>query len=208
MLAALARRRPVVHIASHFSFRPGNETRSFLLLGDGSVMTLAEMKSHRDLFAGVELLTLSACNTAVQQPGADGREIDAFAELAQRLGANSVMATLWPVADDSSPWLMWEFYRTRQFTGGVAKAEALRKAQVALLSGSARVNRLPKARKDASDSATVVVTTNDGKRRDGSTRADIIYIAEKDAPPYKRDGRKPFAHPYYWAPFILIGNWR
>ena len=33
MLAELARQRPVVHIASHFSFRPGDETRSFSVVG-------------------------------------------------------------------------------------------------------------------------------------------------------------------------------
>jgi CHAT domain-containing protein len=207
MLAALARRRPLVHIASHFSFRPGDDTRSFLLLGDGSAMTLAEMKSHRDLFAGVELLTLSACNTAAQQPDADGREIDAFAELAQRLGASSVMATLWPLADDSSPLLMREFYRTRESADGMVKAEALRKAQLAMLKGSARVNRSTKVRKQAPN-FPVMITGNDGKPRDGSTRADIVYVTEKDAPLYQRDWKKPFSHPYYWAPFILVGNWR
>jgi CHAT domain-containing protein/tetratricopeptide (TPR) repeat protein len=208
MLAALARRRPVVHIASHFTFRPGDDTRSFLLLGDGSVMTLAEMKLQRELFAGVELLTLSACNTAAQQPDADGREIDAFAEMAQRLGAASVMATLWPLADDSSPWLMREFYRTRQLAGGMVKAEALRRAQLALLNGSARTDRPPKARQEPHGPAIVVVTADGGKRREGGTRADVIYVAAKEAPPYRRNHEKPYAHPYYWAPFILIGNWR
>ena len=86
MLAALDQKRPLVHISSHFSFRPGDEARSFLLLGDGTAMTLEEMKRHPGLFAGVELLTLSACNTAAQQADANGREIDGFAELAQRLG--------------------------------------------------------------------------------------------------------------------------
>ena len=82
MLGALKQRRPLVHISSHFAFRPGDEARSFLLLGDGSAMTLEEMKRQTDLFSGVELLTLSACNTAAQRPGANGREIDGFAELA------------------------------------------------------------------------------------------------------------------------------
>jgi CHAT domain-containing protein len=25
---------------------------------------------------------------------------------------------------------------------------------------------------------------------------------------FVRDRQKPFAHPYYWSPFVLIGNWR
>ena len=62
--ASLRQRYPVVLISSRFSFRPGNEADSFLLLGDGSRPSLAEVKSSQNLFGGVELLTLSACDTA------------------------------------------------------------------------------------------------------------------------------------------------
>jgi CHAT domain-containing protein len=44
LLAKLKVRRPLVHISSHFRFRPGDATNSFLLFGDDQVMTLAEMK--------------------------------------------------------------------------------------------------------------------------------------------------------------------
>jgi CHAT domain-containing protein len=60
------------------------------------------MKEQEKLFDGVEHLTLSACNTAAQQTGANGRETIDFAELAQRLCANSMMATLMAVDDDST----------------------------------------------------------------------------------------------------------
>lgn len=150
-------------------------------------MTLAEMKVVPNLFNGVELLTLSACNTAAQLPGANGREIDGFAELAQRKGAGAVMATLWPVADQSTPWLMSEFYRARGVVSNATKAEALRRAQLALLSGTARLG---------SNSATTM-------------RAKIIGAkATVVGPRFITDPSKPYAHPYYWAPFILIGNWR
>src|SRR5262249_4060415 len=61
MRAALRQRYPVVHIASPFQFHPGNETASFLLLGDGSHLPLSEIKTWPNIFAGVDLLTLSAC---------------------------------------------------------------------------------------------------------------------------------------------------
>ena len=207
MLAALKQKRPLVHISSHFSFRPGDEARSFLLLGDGTAMTLEEMKQHLGLFSGVELLTLSACNTAAQQEG-NGREIDGFAELAQRLGAASVMATLWPVADNSTPWLMREFYQTRQSGQGLSKAEAFRRAQLALLNGTAQTQPLPAAEKGPAPPITIVIGEKGGKRDGAGTRADVVYVDAADAPPFKRDDNKPFAHPYYWAPFILIGNWK
>jgi len=208
MLSALEKKRPLVHISSHFSFRPGDEARSFLLLGDGSAMTLEEMKQHPGLFGGVELLTLSACNTAAQQADANGREIDGFAELAQRLGAGSVMATLWPVADNSTPWLMREFYQTRQSGSGMTKADAIRRAQLALLNGTAKTQPLPEAQKGSFSPVKIVITPNESKRDGGVRSAEIVYVSEKDGQAFKRDDKKPFAHPYYWAPFILIGNWR
>jgi len=205
MVAALKQKRPLVHISSHFNFRPGDEARSFLLLGDGTAMTLEEMKQHTDLFAGVELLTLSACNTAAQRPGANGREIDGFAELAQRLGAGSVMATLWPVADNSTPWLMREFYQTRQKGNGLSKAEAFRRAQLALLNGTAQTRPLPEEQKRAASVVKIVIEP-DGKGSSQDTRGAVVRVSEKLAPTFKQDDKKPFAHPYYWAPFILIGN--
>lgn len=102
MRTALRERYQLVHIASHFSFRPGNKTDSFLLLGDGSRLTLRQIRDSTNLFGDVDLLTLSACDTATGGCGADGREVEGFGVLAQRLGAAAVIATLWPVADAST----------------------------------------------------------------------------------------------------------
>lgn len=213
---SLAERRPtLVHVASHFSFRPGDDTQSFLLLGDGTALTLNEMKGRGRLFEGVELLTLSACETAATRADAMGREIDGFAESAQRLGAAAVMATLWTVADDSTPRLMREFYRARQGIPLLTKAEALRRAQLALLNGTSGGVRAPAARASGPTRFKVelVDALGGGKRRalsyTGRGRgAEIIYIEKSQAPAFKAGPDKPFAHPYYWAPFILIGNWR
>ncbi len=205
MLAALKTKYPLVHIASHFSFRPGDESRSFLLMGDGSAFTLDEMKAEANLFAGVELLTLSACNTAAQRADAVGREIDGFAELAQRLGAGAVMATLWSVADSSTPQLMKDFYAARQAQTGTTKAEALRQAQIALLNGTVVINQNSSAEK-AANKSPVIVVTKDGKR--DATRSDVIFLSESDAQPFVKNDKKPFSHPFYWSPFVLIGNWR
>lgn len=206
-LAALKQKRPLVHIASHFSFRAGDESRSFLLMGDGTAFTLEEMKQEKDLFQGVELLTLSACNTAAQQSG-NGREIDGFAELAQRLGAGAVMATLWQVSDASTPWLMRDFYATRQSKAGMTKAEALQKAQLALLNGTAETKLSPNAEKGAGSKIKVEIVPKGTKRDGNQTRTGIVKIEDSDAPLYKKNEKSPFAHPYYWSPFILIGNWR
>ena len=162
MERALARRYPLVHVASHFAFQVGSVRDSFLLLGDGRRLTVDEMASTAaPYFDGVDLLTLSACETALGS--GDGREVESFGVEAQNMGAKAVVATLWPVADESTRELMASFYRRRQAHPQGGKAEALRQAQMSLLRGEA-----------------------DKTLRDAKTR---------------------YAHPYYWAPFILIGNW-
>jgi CHAT domain-containing protein len=194
LLATLKQKRPLVHISSHFKFRPGDKSNSFLLLGDGTMMTLAEMKEQADLFQGVELLTLSACDTAAQRSDATGREIDAFAELAQRLGAGGVMASLWAVRDRTTAQLMKGFYKNRE-SGKNTKAEALRKSQLNLLYGNLQ------------SPATTINHSNETVQRDSPTDENII-VEKKYRIPFRPDKKKPFAHPYYWSPFVLFGNWK
>ncbi len=127
---ALIGRPAILHIASHFALKPGREDDSFLLLGDGSHLPLSKIRSTRALrFQGVDLLTLSACQTA---RGGDGAEIDGFGATAQLNGAGAVMASLWPVSDAATPRLMRDFY-AGLVEGGLDKAEALRQAQIAML---------------------------------------------------------------------------
>jgi CHAT domain-containing protein len=186
MIASLRGQPALVHIASHFIFRPGNSRNSFLLLGDGSKFSLTEMQQTPNLFAGVDLLTLSACETAAQQPGADGKEVDGFAEVAQRLGASSVMATLWKIADDGTSRFMTEFYRLRQANPSAPKSEILQQAQLTFLTGKRS-------------------TISSGKTRG----AEIVGVkgALTGIPFKPRDG-SPLEHPYYWAPFVLFGSSR
>jgi CHAT domain-containing protein len=185
---ALGRNYSLVHIASHFSFRPGDADESFLLLGDGNSLTLETLRTSDQFdFKGVELLTLSACNTGVGTTGADGKEVEGFGAVAQERGAKAVLATLWPVADESTRDLMTRFYRIYVTTPNLSKAEALRKAQISLLRGEGGGGPVS------------------GDRRSSEMAAEV---GNPNLPPYKSDPRAPFSHPYYWAPFILIGNWR
>ena len=44
---------------------------------------------------------------------------------------------------------------------------------------------------------------------DNETRSsEIVYLDEAEAPLYKSEGKPRYAHPYYWLPFILFGNWK
>ena len=119
---------------SHFALRPGNAVRSFLLLGDGTQLTLDRLAAID--FTGIELMTLSACQTALG--GAitdDGREIEGLASLVQNAGVARVIASLWRVEDRSTALLMAEFYRRlADIRAGhqAQSASALRLAQLEL----------------------------------------------------------------------------
>lgn len=171
---ALLAKPGVLHIASHFNLVPGREDDSFLLLGDGTHLSLAKIRSTRALrFQGVDLLTLSACQTA---RGGDGAEIDGFGATAQLNGAAAVMASLWPVSDAATPRLMRDFY-AGMMGQGFDKAEALRQAQVAMLTWAG---------------ATLAAATDrSAEALDGS-------------PPPPKVGME---HPYFWSAFVLMGNW-
>lgn len=129
--AALAQ-RSVVHIASHFVLVPGDSRASWLQLGGGERVSLAALAGDAYRFDGLDLLTLSACDTAVP-PGVDaqGRSLDSLAWLAHARGAKNVLASLWPVPDGSTAALMGRFYQG--LAAGQGKADALRAAQLALL---------------------------------------------------------------------------
>jgi pentatricopeptide repeat protein len=120
----------VLHISTHFSLRPGNALRSYLLTGSGERMTLDRLAAID--FAGVQLITLSACQTALG--GAvtgDGREIEGLSSLVQKRGVERVVASLWRVEDRSTAVLMKSFYRRLAESPG-NDARALRLAQLDL----------------------------------------------------------------------------
>lgn len=120
----------IVHIASHGQFQ-GDPKRSFLLAFDGKLT----MDALERLIApsqhgaqSIELLTLSACQTAA----GDDRAALGLAGVAIKAGARSALASLWFINDQSSTVLVAEFYRNLQGQN-VSKAKALQRAQLALL---------------------------------------------------------------------------
>jgi CHAT domain-containing protein len=175
----------VVHIASHFVFKPGDDGQSYLLLsgkdqgGAGFHLTVADFRDNRNLsLRHTDLLTLSACETGMSGSASNGREVDGLGTTAQLKGAKAVISTLWAVNDASTGLLMGDFYRRWvEGAGKVTKVEALRQAQLDLLLGN--------------------VTPQGSVAGRGFTPAN----QGQEAP-------KGYAHPYYWAPFVLMGNWR
>ena len=129
----------VLHLGTHFNLRPGNARRSFLLLGDGSRLTLDAIAALD--FSDLRLVTLSACQSGLGGATTDdGREVEGLSAIVQRRGAQSVVASLWRVEDRSTARLMRELYDGLPKEGGDTAA-ALRRSQLrlrAVRDGSAR----------------------------------------------------------------------
>ena len=138
----------VVHIATHGEFS-SDPDKTFILTWD----KLLKVKEFDNLLrisdqrrtSSIELLILSACKTAE----GDKQAALGLAGVAMRAGARSTLATLWSVDDEITADFMSQLYR--ELNAGVNKAEALRRAQLA------------------------------------------IFANEK--------------RPYFWAPYVLVGNW-
>ena len=76
----------------------------------------------------IELLTLSACNTA----SGDDRAALGLAGIAIKSGARSALASLWSINDQSTSLLITKFYEKLKANTG-SKAQALREAQLHML---------------------------------------------------------------------------
>jgi len=173
----------VVHIASHFVFKPGDDSQSYLLLagkdagGAGYHLTVADFRDNQKLaLDDTDLLTFSACETGMGGNAGNGREVDGLGTTAQLKGAKAVISSLWEVNDASTGELMADFYQ--RWVGGagkVEKVEALRQAQLDLLMGKVKAQ--------------------------GDAKGRGVGVEGGEAP-------TSFTHPYYWAPFVLMGNWK
>ena len=177
---------PVVHIASHFVVETGSGEEPYLLMGGedlgdakGFEWNLSDMENSTVAFHGTRLLTLSACSTAKDYKSRNGLEMDSLGMIAQQKDAEAVLATLWDVNDSSTSRLMSDFYARWVKHPADGKAEALRQAQLALLRGPA--------------------TAPNGTGERG------FQAMEESTPAAHQAG---YSHPFYWAPFVLIGNYQ
>ena len=176
----------VVHIASHFVLIAGSGDEPFLMMGgdtagnpNGFEWNLSAMENSPVAFHGTRLLTLSACSTAKDYKSRNGLEMDSLGMVAQQKDAEAVLATLWDVNDLSTSHIMSDFYSRWVKNPAGGKAEALRQAQLAFLHGGGAVPGGGAGRGFETVGQGPVVQSSLG-----------------------------YAHPYYWAPFVLIGNYQ
>jgi CHAT domain-containing protein len=177
----------VVHIASHFVLETGRGTEPYLMMGgdeagdaQGFALTLSRLEDSTVTFHGTRLLTLSACSTAKGDVASDGLEMDSLGMVAQQKDAEAVLATLWDVNDASTSRIMSDFYRRWVTHAKMGKAEAMRQAQLAFLHAAGT------GAKAAEHRGVATVDDNGAAARAGAH----------------------YAHPFYWAPFVLMGNYQ
>jgi CHAT domain-containing protein/predicted negative regulator of RcsB-dependent stress response len=140
----------IVHLATHGKFSSKAE-ETFILTWDDKLnidQLNNVLRSDKKQLRPIELLVLSACQTATGDP----RAALGLAGIAVKAGARSTVASLWSVNDEATSLLMDKLYQELA-NSKITKAEALRRAQLEILK------------------------------------------------------QEKFKHPYYWAAFVLIGNW-
>ena len=121
---------------------------------------------------------MSACETGVGDKFGNGEEILGFGYLMQQAGAKAAIASLWQVSDGGTQVLMDAFYAALQ-NPKTSKADALRKAQAALINGNFSILENQRA---------------------------SITVQQRIEKNLSKKVSNNLSHPYYWAPFILIGN--
>jgi CHAT domain-containing protein len=143
----------IVHVAAHAEADRLDPLHSRVLLAnEEGARNFLEAQEVMGLdLGGVALVTLSACESALGRV-AGGDEVLGFPRAFLSAGAGGMIASLWPVSDDSTALLMSTLYA--ELARGVDVQRAMQAGQLAVL-------RTPALR-----------------------------------------------HPFYWAPFNLIGNWR
>jgi CHAT domain-containing protein len=129
----------IVHLATHAKFVSGKDENSFIQFFDKR-LTLKQIPELSLDKPQVEMLTLSACETAV------GDSLG-IAGLAATSGVRSVLSSLWKVSDAGTVPLMLSFYS--RYADAPSKAIALQKAQLAILKGAVNIENLSTGQKVA-----------------------------------------------------------
>jgi tetratricopeptide (TPR) repeat protein len=156
----------------------------------------------RQWHLNADLVTLSACQTALGKY----ESCEGYVGFAQALilaGSRSVCLSLWKVDDTATALLMNRFYenllgKRDGLKGPMGKADALAEAK-SWLRGLSRDEAAQRAAK-----------MSDGVARGKRPKLPPVLPAEaKEAETREKastDRDRPYAHPYYWAAFVLIGD--
>jgi hypothetical protein len=198
----------VIHLATHGHVAPHNPEHSALALAADALPDAVEQQRRgRKVYDGwlrvrsildgwdldADLVVLSACETG-RGKDAGGEGLLGFAQAFLQKGARSVVLSRWKVDDRATTLLMVRFYENllgkRKGTKPMGRAPALDEAR--------RWLRALERRR-----ATLLA---------GGLERGLLRGTEEEIPPFAGKepalpaGDKPFAHPAYWAAFVLVGD--
>ncbi|AVH66667.1 CHAT domain-containing protein [Nostoc sp. 'Peltigera membranacea cyanobiont' N6] len=177
-LKAQRRQNPfaMIHLATHVDFVSGDSSKSYIQLYN-TKLRLDQVRQLGWNKPPVELLVLSACKSAF---GDEQAELG-FAGLAIQTGVKSAIASLWYVSDAGTLGLMTEFYS--QLKTAPIKADALQQAQLAMIQGKVRI---------------------EGNQLTGINGG--VSLQPQMATYLQQNIVGNLSHPFYWAPFTMIGS--
>ena len=203
----------LLHLATHGQANPSRPRLTALILAQDH---LEEEAPARAVLAGrrplngrltvgtvladwrldADLVVLSACQTGLGTDTLGGEGMLGFTQALLQKGARSVVLSRWKVDDAATALLMARFYENllgkRKGIKPMGRAAALAEAK-AWLRGLSRTEATKRL-------AALVGGVPRGER--GSIKA-ALPTRQPDAP---KGEDRPFAAPYYWAAFILIGD--
>jgi len=178
----LSANQDILHFATHAELNEDDPLSSAVLLAredkeDGRL----EVREIFGMDLKANLVVLSGCDTGLGKLST-GDELVGLTRAFIYAGTPSVVASLWSVDDSSTAQLMASFYRNLKT---MSKVEALRQAQLELIRGEGRSDLL--ARRGVGGIGKLGETT-----KSESLSQNPISIST--------------SHPYFWAPFILVGD--
>ena len=176
----LSANRDILHFATHAQLNEDDPLSSAVLLAkEGKEDGRLEVREIFGMDLKANLVVLSGCDTALGKLST-GDELVGLTRAFIYAGTPSVVASLWNVDDSSTAHLMASFYRNLKT---MSKVEALRQAQLELIRGEGRSDMLARRGVGGIGKLGETVKSESASQNPVST-----------------------SHPYFWAPFILVGD--
>ncbi|MEM8640159.1 MAG: tetratricopeptide repeat protein, partial [Cyanobacteria bacterium P01_G01_bin.54] len=183
----------VLHFAGHGIHNTSSPHQSALELNGGEQLTLGALLDPENPIAlpPYALVCLAACETGMASQGDFINEFVGFPGALLSTGTHQVLSTLWTVREDATALLIVEFF-TRWQAGTPASA-ALHQTQIWLRTASHTT-----LAQWYSDWVDHLKAKRDSRFQD--LRERVQYHREQPD-----SAACPYANPYYWAGFVLMG---